>query len=62
MHELLSDLIFENSESEDNAVVNEHVVDNNDFTLLVNSTTVNKINSRDIRKLLSSPGMGNSIT
>ena len=60
LYELLNELIVESNESEDNAVVTEDVIDNNDSTLLVNSTTINKINSRDIRKLISTHVKGNS--
>ena len=56
----MHDLIVESNESEDDAVVTEDVVDYNDSNLLVNSTTADKRNPRDIRKLLSTLSKGNS--
>ena len=41
LHELLNELV-ESNESEDNTVVAENVIDKNESTLLVNSTTANK--------------------
>ena len=44
LHELSNELIFESKESEENAVVTEDLIENNDSTVLVNSTIANKIN------------------
>ena len=40
--------------------VAENVTDDNESTLLDNSTTASKLNSRDIRKILSVPIKGNT--
>ena len=59
LHEHLNEFIVEINKSEDHVVVTEDVIDNNDSTLLVNSTTENKINPGDIRELMSTPSKGN---
>ena len=41
LHEFLIELIVESNESENDTIITEGVVDNNEFTLLVNSTTAN---------------------
>ena len=48
LDEFLNELIVVGKESEDNDVVTEDVIYNIDSTLLVNSTTANKINLGDI--------------
>ena len=58
LHELLNELIVESNEYEDDSVATEDVIDNNDYTLLFNSTTSNKINPGDIIKLMSTPSNG----
>ena len=49
-YELLNESIVESNESEDDDIVSEDAIGNNDYDLLVNSTTANNINPGDIRK------------
>ena len=59
LRELLNELIVESHESEDASIVSENAIDDNESTLLVNSTISSKLNPRDIRKLLYTPIKGN---
>ena len=46
---------------EENDIVTEDVEENDDYNLLVNSTTSNKLNRGDTGKLLSIPSKGSSM-
>ena len=59
-HELLNELIVESNGAVNDAFITEDVPDNNESALLVNSTTANKLNPRDIKKILSISGKGQS--
>ena len=59
LHELLNKLIVESHELEDASIVAGNAIDENECTLLLNSTTSSKLNPGDIRKLLSTPIKGN---
>ena len=60
MHELLTELISESSLSEKNGVDAPKDEPDSESKLLVNSTSTNVINPRDIRKLVSAPRKGKS--
>ena len=55
LHELLNDSIVKSNESKDASIVAENSIDDNESTLLVNSTTSSELNPGDIRKLLCAP-------
>ena len=51
----MNKLIDESNELEENSIVVENMIDENESTLLVNSTTANKFNPGDTRNLFSTP-------
>ena len=55
---ILNELIVESNELEDDSIIAEYVIGNNDYILLINSTTASKLNPGDIRTLLSTPIKG----
>ena len=61
LNEILNELIVESNESQDASNVAKNVIDNNESTLLVNSTTAIKHNPGDIRKLLTIPIKGSPL-
>ena len=61
LHELLSELISENSLSDDNEPDAPVANQDSESTLLVNSTSANAINPGDIRKVMSTPGKNKDV-